>query len=198
MIKIHPSADVSPLAVIGDETRIWHEAQVREGAHIGRECILGKGVYVDFDVQIGDRVKIQNRASIYHGVTLQDGVFVGPHVVFTNDRCPRAITPDGRLKSDADWEVGHTLVKEGASVGAGSIILPGVSIGRFAMIGAGSVVTHDVLDYAIVFGNPARQWGFACCCGQALSFEDEGWVCRACGRRYRPGPHGPEPVGEGA
>jgi len=198
MIKIHPTADVSPLAEIGDETRIWHEAQVRERARIGRECILGKGVYVDFGVQIGDRVKIQNRASVYHGVTLECGVFVGPHVIFTNDRFPRAITPDGQLKSDSDWEVGETLVKEGASIGAGSIILPGVTIGRFAMIGAGSLVTHDVVDFAIVFGNPARQWGFACCCGRPLSFHDEGWVCRACGRLYKPGPQGPIPLVEGA
>jgi len=196
MIKIHPTADVSPQATIGDDTRIWHEAQVREGVVIGRECILGKGVYVDFGVQIGDRVKIQNRSSIYHGVTLENGVFVGPHVVFTNDRFPRAITPDGRLKGDADWEVSQTLVREGASIGAGSIILPGITIGRFAMVGAGSVVTHDVHDYAIVFGNPAQPWGFACCCGRALVSAGDGWTCPACGRHYRPGPAGPRPAEE--
>jgi UDP-2-acetamido-3-amino-2,3-dideoxy-glucuronate N-acetyltransferase len=197
-VKIHPTADVSPQAEIGDGTRIWHEAQVREGARIGRECILGKGVYIDFGVQIGDRVKIQNRASVYHGVTLEDGVFVGPHVVFANDRFPRAITPAGRLKGDADWEVSHTLVKYGASVGAGSIVLPGVTIGRYAMVGAGSVVTHDVPDYGIVFGNPARQWGFACVCGRALASAGDGWKCAACGRHYRPGPAGPQPVDEPA
>ena len=196
MILIHPTADVSPKAEIGEDTKIWHQAQVREGVRIGRQCILGKGVYIDREVQIGDRVKIQNRASVYQGVTIQDGVFIGPHVVFTNDRFPRAITPDGRLKSDDDWEVSQTLVKEGASIGAGSVVLPGVVIGRFAMVGAGSVVTHDVPDFAIVFGNPARQWGFACVCGQALVPAGDGWSCPACGRHYRPGRDGPRLMDE--
>ena len=194
MIRIHPTADVSSAAEIGDETRVWHQAQVREGARIGRECILGKGVYVDYGVRIGDRVKIQNRASVYHGVTIEDGVFVGPHVVFTNDRFPRAVTPEGRLKGDADWEVSPTTVKEGASVGAGSIILPGLTIGRFAMIGAGSVVTHDVPDHAIVFGSPARVHGSACTCGKTLGEADGGWICPACGRRYVAGESGLQPA----
>src|SRR5438270_7746807 len=99
---IHSTAHISVDAQIGDGTRIWHEAQVREGAHIGRECVLGKGVYVDVDVVIGDRCKIENRASLFRGVTLEEGVFVGPHAVFANDRFPRAVTPDGALKTDAD------------------------------------------------------------------------------------------------
>src|SRR5512133_3288475 len=119
-VYIHPSADVSPRATLGAGTKVWHQAQVREGAVLGRNCILGKGAYVDFDVQIGDNVKIQNRASVYHGVTLENGVFVGPHVIFTNDRRPRAINPDGSLKSDADWVVGATRVCYGAAVGAGA------------------------------------------------------------------------------
>lgn len=196
MIKIHPTADVSPAAQIGDETRIWHEVQVREGVQIGEQCILGKGAYVDRDVRIGNRVKIQNRASIYHGVTIEDGVFVGPHVIFTNDRFPRAITPAGQLKGDADWSVSPTLVKEGASIGAGSVVLPGVTIGRFAMVGAGSVVTRDVPDYSIVFGNPARQWGYACLCGRALVVADDGWSCPACHRHFRLGACGPKPADE--
>src|SRR5437764_6564937 len=151
-IFIHPTADVSPEATIGAGTKVWHQAQVREGAVLGRNCILGKGAYVDFDVRIGDNVKIQNRASVYHGVTLEDGVFVGPHVVFTNDKLPRAINADGSLKADDDWELGHILVKEGASIGAGAIIVTGVTIGRWAMIGAGAVVTKDVPDSGRVYG----------------------------------------------
>jgi UDP-2-acetamido-3-amino-2,3-dideoxy-glucuronate N-acetyltransferase len=194
--KIHSTADVSPDAEIGEDTQIWHQAQVREGVKIGSECILGKGVYIDRDVQIGDRVKIQNYSCIYHGVTIEDGVFVGPHVVFTNDRFPRAVTPEGELKGDADWEVSEVLVKTGASIGANTVVLPGVTIGRYAMVGAGSVVTRDVLDHAVVFGNPALQWDFACRCGRPLISAGDGWACPACGRRYRPGPSGPRPCEE--
>ncbi|HYP19242.1 MAG TPA: acyltransferase [Chloroflexia bacterium] len=187
-VYIHPTADVSPRATLGAGTRIWHEAQVREGAVLGRNCILGKGVYVDFGVRIGDNVKVQNRASIYHGVTLEDGVFVGPHVIFTNDKLPRAINPDGSLKSDADWEVGQVLVKEGASLGAGAIIVAGVSIGRFALVGAGSVVTRDVPDFGLVYGNPARLAGYVCENGhraeETQEQRDAGtlWRCPTCGR----------------
>ena len=167
-VYIHPTADVSPKAVLGDGVRIWHEAQVREGAVLGRNCILGKGAYIDFGVQIGDNVKIQNRASVYHGVTIESGVFIGPHAIFTNDRLPRAVNPDGSLKSDDDWELGKILVREGASIGAGAIIVAGVTIGRWAMIGSGSVVTRDVPDYGLAYGNPARLHGYACPCGQKL------------------------------
>ena len=167
-VQIHPTADVSSLAIIGDGTRIWHQAQIRERARIGRSCIIGKGVYIDFDVVIGDRVKIQNGVSIYHGATIEDGVFVGPHACLTNDKWPRAIAPDGELKSDADWEVGKILVQYGASIGAGAIIVTGVTIGRFAMIGAGAVVTRDVAAHALVVGNPARPLGFVCMCGHRL------------------------------
>jgi acetyltransferase-like isoleucine patch superfamily enzyme len=150
---------------------------------LGQNCILGKGAYVDFDVQIGDNCKIQNRASIYHGVTLENGVFVGPHVVFTNDRNPRAVNPDGSLKSDDDWELSRILVREGASLGAGSIIVAGVTVGRFALVGAGSVVTRDVPDYGLVYGNPARLHGYACPCAHRLTQQDDGtWRCPNCGR----------------
>jgi UDP-2-acetamido-3-amino-2,3-dideoxy-glucuronate N-acetyltransferase len=183
-IYIHPTADVSPRATLGAGTKVWHQAQVREGAVLGRNCILGKGAYVDFDVQIGDNVKIQNRASVYHGVTLESGVFVGPHAIFTNDKMPRAINPDGSLKSDDDWELGHILVKEGASIGAGAIVVTGVTIGRFAMVGAGAVVTKDVPDYGLVYGNPARLHGYVCPCGQKLNDRGDGtvWRCPSCGR----------------
>jgi acetyltransferase-like isoleucine patch superfamily enzyme len=186
-IYIHPTADVSPRATLGDGTKVWHQAQVREGAVLGRNCILGKGAYVDFDVQIGDNVKIQNRASVYHGVTLESGVFVGPHVVFTNDKMPRAVNPDGSLKSEDDWELGRILVKEGASIGAGAIVVTGITIGRFAMVGAGAVVTRDVPDYGLVYGNPARLVGYICPCGHKLA-EGPGagvWRCHTCGIEIR-------------
>jgi UDP-2-acetamido-3-amino-2,3-dideoxy-glucuronate N-acetyltransferase len=182
-IYIHPTADVSPRATLGPGTKVWHQAQVREGAVLGRNCILGKGAYVDFGVQIGDNVKIQNRASVYHGVTLESGVFVGPHAIFTNDKMPRAINPDGSLKSDDDWELGHILVKEGASIGAGAIIVTNVTIGRFAMIGAGAVVTKDVPDYGLAYGNPARLQGYVCPCGHKLEQSNGStWKCPHCGR----------------
>jgi acetyltransferase-like isoleucine patch superfamily enzyme len=168
MVKIHETAEVSPKANIGAGTRIWHYVQVREGVRIGENCIVGKGAYVDFDVIIGNNVKVQNACQVYHGAVLEDGVFLGPGVILTNDRLPRAINPDGTLKSNADWTVGRTLVKSGAAVGAGSVVLPGVTIGRFSLIGAGSVVTRDVPDYGLVWGNPARLQGFVCPCGTRL------------------------------
>jgi acetyltransferase-like isoleucine patch superfamily enzyme len=144
-------------------------------------------VYIDFNVTIGDRVKIQNYALIYHGVTIEDGVFVGPYACLTNDKLPRAITPDGELKTDADWEVGTILVKVGASIGAGAIILPSVTIGQFALVGAGAVVTHNVPDYGLVFGNPARLMGYVCPCGNRLAVpadirEPVPAVCTRCTR----------------
>ena len=187
---IHPGAEVSPQAVIGNGTLIWRQAQVREGAHIGEMCNIGKGVYVDTHVHIGSCVKIQNHVSVFEGVTLEDGVFVGPHVCFTNDLSPRAINPDGTLKSASDWEITPTQVKYGASIGAGSVILCGVTIGEFALVGAGSVVTRDVPPYALVFGNPARQHGYVCRCARRFSHmheEDDklfGW-CAVCEKEYR-------------
>ncbi|HHS98094.1 MAG TPA: N-acetyltransferase [Chloroflexi bacterium] len=167
-VRIHPTAEVSPQAQIGEGTSIWHQAQVREGARIGRNCILGKGVYVDAGVVIGDNVKVQNYVSIYHGVTIEDGVFCGPHCVFTNDKRPRAINPDGSLKAADDWEVVETRVGRGASIGANAVIVCGVTIGEWAMVGAGSVVSRDVPDYGLVWGNPARLRGFVCPCGHRL------------------------------
>lgn len=159
-VRIHPSAEVSDLAEIGPGTRIWNHCQVRENARLGRGCVLSKDVYVDAGVEIGDYCKIQNGISVYHGVTLEAGVFCGPHMVFTNDRNPRAINPDGSLKSAADWSLSETRVRRGASIGAGAIIVCGVTIGQWAMVGAGAVVTRDVPDYGLVYGNPARLRGF--------------------------------------
>lgn len=190
-IRAQPTAEISPQSSIGEGTSVWHHAQVREGARIGRNCILSKGVYVDADVVIGNNVKIQNYVSIYRGVTLEDGVFCGPHCVFTNDSRPRAINPDGSLQTAADWEAVPTLVRTGASIGANAVIVCGVTIGAWAMVGAGSVVTHDVPDHGLVWGNPARLHGFVCACGERPEGvrrtgglgEEETVVlrCRACG-----------------
>src|SRR3989442_2978060 len=161
---IAETAVVADDAQIGVATRIWHHAQVREGARVGRECNVGKGVYVGAGVVIGDRCKVENNASLFEGLTLEDGVFVGPHVCFTNDRRPRATNPDGSLQTATDWELGHTTVRRGASIGAGAIVLPGLEIGRYAMVGAGSVVTGDVPAHALMVGNPARRIGWLCFC----------------------------------
>lgn len=169
---IHPSADVSPHARIGAGTKIWQHCQVREKAEIGENCILSKGVYIDTGVKIGNNVKIQNGISVYHGVTLEDGVFCGPHCVFTNDKKPRSINPDGSLKGGDDWQISETLVRKGASIGAHATIVCGITIGAWAMIGAGAVVTRSVPDYGLVFGNPARLRGFVCPCGEKLKVPD--------------------------
>ncbi len=168
--------------MIGEGASVWHHAQVREGATIGPGCVVGKGVYVGADVRVGANCKIQNYSCVYEGTTLEDGVFVGPEVVFTNDRYPRAINPDGSLKSVDDWHVGRTTVKYGAAVGSRSVILPGMTIGRWALVAAGSVVTTDVPDHALVAGNPARPLGWVCVCARRLS---DDLKCRECSRRYR-------------
>ncbi len=187
-IRVHPTAEVAEDATIGDGTSIWHHCQIRPRAHIGQNCILGKGVYVDADVTIGDNVKIQNYSSVYHGVTLEDGVFVGPHVCFTNDMRPRAINPDGTLKAATDWKISATLVKRGAALGANSTIRCGVTIGEWAMVGSGSVVTRDVPAYGLVYGNPARLHGFVCPCGARLTTKEEKsdkvmMICLECGQQ---------------
>src|SRR5574342_315987 len=162
---IHPTAEISPKARIGEGTRIWHQAQVREGVVIGDNCIVGKGVYIDFDVRVGNNVKIQNGAMLYHGLTVEDGVFIGPQACMTNDAYPRAITPEGRLKVNDDWEVGPSLIRYGASIGARAVILPNVTVGRWALVAAGAVVTRSVPDHGLVVGVPARLVGYVCRCG---------------------------------
>jgi acetyltransferase-like isoleucine patch superfamily enzyme len=165
-IFIHETARVSPAATLGDGVKVWNEAQVREDARVGAECILGKGAYVGEGVIIGNRCKLENRASVFAGATLEDGVFVGPHAAFLNDKKPRAVTPDGRLKTLADWTVSPTCAREGAAIGGGAMILPGVTVGRWAMVGSGAVVTRDVPDFALVVGSPARPIGYVCRCGE--------------------------------
>ncbi|MBX3260121.1 MAG: N-acetyltransferase [Labilithrix sp.] len=181
--RVHPSSVVSDKAELGDGTQVWLFCQIRENVRIGKGCVLGKGIYVDSDVTIGDNVKIQNNASVYSGVTIEDGVFVGPHVCFTNDKIPRAVNPDMSLKGADDWAITPTLVKAGAALGANSTIVCGVTIGRWAMVASGSVVTKDVPDHALVMGNPARVRAWVCSCGKRVRL-DEGerrGAC-ACGR----------------
>jgi UDP-2-acetamido-3-amino-2,3-dideoxy-glucuronate N-acetyltransferase len=173
MTFIHPTAEVEPGVVIGEGSKVWHLCHVRREARIGSECVLGRGVFVDAGVQIGNRVKIQNYVSVFHGVTIEDGVFVGPHVCFTNDLWPRAVNPDMSLKAADDWVLVETLVKAGASIGANATIVCGVAIGRWSMVGSGSVVTRNVPDYALVVGNPARIIGFVTPSGKRVATQEE-------------------------
>lgn len=180
-ISVHDTAIVEPGAQVGSGTSVWHYAHVRSGARIGRNCMLGKDTYVAEEASLGNRVRVQNGVNIFNGVTLEDEVFVGPAVVFTNDLFPRAtnlIDPDFR----------PTVVRRGASLGAGSIIVCGVEIGSYAMIGAGAVVINDVPAYACVVGNPAHQIGWSCRCGRSLIAETGDplrFVCSVCQREYR-------------
>lgn len=152
-VFIHPSCHIAPRGVsIGEGTKIWINVQVREDAKIGRDCIIGKDVYIDAGVAIGDRCKIQNSVSVYAGVTLEDEVFVGPNACFTNDRVPRAFLPD--------WKVTNTMIRRGASIGANATVVCGVTIGEYAMVAAGAVVTRDVAPYSLVMGNPARHYSW--------------------------------------
>ena len=159
-VFIHPTAIVEEDVEIGEGTRVWHFVHIRRGARIGRNCNIGKGVYIDVGVEVGNNVKIQNFVSIYRGVKIEDDVFIGPHATFTNDLYPRAF--------NEDWEVVPTLVKRGASIGANATIVCGVTIGEYAMVGAGAVVTRDVPPFGLVYGNPARLRGFVCYCGRRL------------------------------
>ncbi|MBI4314312.1 MAG: N-acetyltransferase [Chloroflexi bacterium] len=187
MTFIHPTAVVHPTAHIGAGTSLWINVQVREGATIGENCIIGKDTYIDSGVSIGSNVKIQNNALLYHGLTVEDGVFIGPRACFTNDDYPRAINPDGSLKGNEDWVVGRSVVRYGASVGAGAVVLPGVTIGRWALVAAGAVVTGDVPEHTLVLGAPARRAGYVCACARRLRPVGDGsFRCPHCGWVYRP------------
>jgi UDP-2-acetamido-3-amino-2,3-dideoxy-glucuronate N-acetyltransferase len=177
----HRTAEVSEKAVIGEGTKIWNQAQVREGAYIGKECILGKNAYIDAGVKIGDRVKVGNNVSVFKGALIEDWVFIGPHCCLANDKYPRSVNPNGSLKSEKDWSVSGVTVRKGASLGAGVTVLPGVTIGEWAMVGSGSVVTRDVPAQVLVYGNPAKAHGKACRCGAIM----EGDSCPVCKEEFK-------------
>jgi acetyltransferase-like isoleucine patch superfamily enzyme len=180
-------AQVHETATLGAGTTVWELAQVREGARVGAGCVVGRGVYVGVGVQIGDNVKLQNYALVYEPAELGDGVFVGPAVVLTNDQYPRAVEPDGRRKHGGDWEPVGVTVGAGASLGAHSVCVAPVRIGRWAMVAAGAVVTKDVPDFALVAGVPARRIGWVGRAGVRL-VESAGelgvWTCPRTGARY--------------
>ncbi|MFZ3415718.1 acyltransferase [Arthrobacter sp. 3Tela_A] len=166
--RIEATADVAANAAVGSGTLIWHLAQVREDAVIGESCVIGRGAYIGPGVRIGDNCKIQNHALVYEPAVLGDGVFVGPAVVFTNDTYPRAVNPDGSLKSAQDWQPVGVEVEEGAAIGARAVCIAPVRIGAWATVAAGAVVTRDVPAYAVVAGVPARQGGWVGPAGRPL------------------------------
>ena len=181
-VYVNPTAVVDETVVIGDGTKVWHFVHVRENAEIGRNCVLGDYVYVGKGVKIGNGAKLENRATVYEGVKIEDKVFVGPHVTFTNDLYPRSFR--------TDWKIVETLVKEGTSIGAGSVVVCGVTIGEYALIGAGSVVTEDIPSHAVAYGNPAEVRGFVCKCGKKLKEEEKKqefvlMKCPVCDEKYR-------------
>jgi acetyltransferase-like isoleucine patch superfamily enzyme len=183
--KIAPTADVDPSAAVGAGTTVWHLAQIREDARLGTDCIVGRGAYVGPAVRLGNNVKLQNYALVYEPAELADGVFVGPAAVLTNDEYPRAVTPEGRLKSGADWTAVGVTVGEGAAIGARAVCVAPVRIGRWALIAAGAVVTKDVADFALVVGVPGRRIGWVGRAGVPLEAKGGGtYVCPRTGATY--------------
>lgn len=184
--RVAPSADVDPTATIGQGSSVWHLAQVRDGVVLGEECVVGRGAYIGSGVHVGARCKIQNYALVYEPARLEDGVFVGPGAVLTNDTFPRAVNPDLSLKSAADWEATGVTIRTGASIGARAVCVAPVTVGRWATVAAGAVVARDVPDHALVVGVPARRVGWVGRAGQPLTPSGEGtWVCPATGEHYR-------------
>ncbi len=182
---VDPSADVSPDARLGDGTRVWHLAQVREDAQLGTSCVVGRGAYIGTGVRLGDNCKVQNYALVYEPAQLGAGVFIGPAAVLTNDQYPRAINPDGSLKSASEWQAVGVTIGDGAAIGARAVCVAPVSIGRWALVAAGSVVTKDVPDYACVAGVPAKQVGWVGPAGRPLTNTGAGrWRCPETGIEF--------------
>ena len=183
--RILPSADVDERATLGAGSTIWHLAQVREHAQLGRGCIVGRGAYVGPGVIIGDHVKLQNYALVYEPARLEDGVFIGPAAVLTNDMYPRSTDTGGKVKRPDDWDAQGVVVREGASLGARVVVVAGCVIGRWALVAAGAVVTRDVADFALVAGVPARRIGWVGRAGVPLKEAGDGrWHCPQTGEEY--------------
>jgi len=182
-IFVHPTAVVEKPVQIGPGTKVWHFSHIMAGARIGGSCVLGQNVFVASTVVVGDRVKIQNNVSLYDGVELEAEVFCGPSVVFTNVTNPRSF-----ISRRGEFE--KTLVRKGATLGANATVLCGLTIGSYALVGAGSVVTRDVPDHALMHGNPARFQGWVCRCGTRLERRGRRWTCPACALNYRSGEAG--------
>jgi UDP-2-acetamido-3-amino-2,3-dideoxy-glucuronate N-acetyltransferase len=184
-MTVHAGAEVADDVVLGDGTVVWPLAQIREGARLGAGCIIGRGAYVGSGVVMGDNCKLQNYALVYEPAVLEDGVFVGPAVVFTNDYYPRAVTPEGKLKRGADWEPVGVTVRHGASVGARAVCVAPVTIGRWALVAAGSVVIKDVADFSLIAGVPARHIRWVGKAGVPLEGDGGGtWTCPQTGERF--------------
>lgn len=184
-VRIAESADVAETADLGEGTAVWHLAQVREGAMLGQNCIVGRGAYVGSGVIMGDNCKLQNYALVYEPARLGHGVFVGPAVCFTNDLYPRSVSPDGTLKRGDDWEAVGVTCLDGASIGARAVCVAPVTIGRWALVAAGSVVIEDVPDFALVAGVPARRIRWVGRAGVPLDDAGDGfWLCPQTGERY--------------
>ena len=186
-VRVQASADVAADARLGGGTSIWHLAQVREGAVLGRGCVVGRGAYIGPGVSVGEYCKIQNYALVYEPAVLEAGVFIGPAVVLTNDTYPRAVNPDGSLKDASDWQPVGVTVRRGASIGARVTCVAPLTIGRWATVAAGAVVTRDVPDFALVAGVPARRIGWVGAAGVPLAESDAEtgvWICPATGARY--------------
>jgi acetyltransferase-like isoleucine patch superfamily enzyme len=179
--RVHDTAEIEGDVSVGPGTVIWNRASVRAGARVGAECVVGRDAFIDAEVSIGDRVKIQNAALVYHGVTVEDAVFIGPGAILTNDRYPRAVTSSGELARASDWQVSPIRLRHGSSIGAGAVVVAGTDVGRYATVGAGAIVTRDVPANALVAGNPARRLGWVCDCGRRL-------VDRATGAAAGPAP----------
>ena len=182
--RISDDAQVAGDVTIGDGTQVWNLVQIREGARIGVECVIGRGAYIGIGVRLGDRCKIQNNALVYDPAVIGDGVFIGPGAILTNDRLPRAISPTGELKRADDWDPVGVTVETGASIGAGAVCVAPVRIGAWAMVAAGSVVVRDVPDHALVAGNPARQIGWVGRDGRRMTVDGDALVDESTGARF--------------
>ena len=184
---VHPTAVVDEPVEIGDGTQIWHFSHIMSGAKIGKRCIIGQNVFIASGAVLGKNIKVQNNVSIYSGVVLENDVFCGPSMVFTNVFNPRSFI--SRMK-----EIRQTLIKKGATIGANATIICGNTIGQYALIGAGSVVTRDIPDYALVYGNPGKVQGWVCQCAEEITFRSGKAICKACGKKYRKYPTGVKPT----